>query len=336
MQEMKPLRGERKLSRSFPQQKNSLFWTMVFWWVSACLSTIMVFFVTRCTFTDLIWGTEAHCWNLKCPQVFDKMWFEWQRSFIHAAQLWSRKWSGRQQNTSAWIRHTFCFHFLNLHPLSSFLQKAKIQEISERNVNVFINDRNQFRHLSRETEGIKMDYNRSASSDEVRALRFVTSPSAASSVWFGAKSRAEVSSLHSFSLHILKVTEEKLSFLHRLQEFGSICLKFFCQLNPPQKYHAARGDDFSPLDFTCPTTEFKVFILSSVERSVAVSRVSLLGLINSLWRLNISTSAVTSMWRLKINHWDSGGRTWLHLFVDYCDSWLVSWLIQGQWLESGN
>lgn len=100
--------------------------------------------------------------------------------------------------------------------------------------------------------------------------------------------------------------------------------------------HAARGDDFSPLDFTCPTTEFKVFILSSVERSVAVSRVSLLGLINSLWRLNISTSAVTSMWRLKINHWDSGGRTWLHLFVDYCDSWLVSWLIQGQWLESGN
>lgn len=209
---------------------------MMFWWVSACLSTIMVFFVTRCTFTDLIWGTEAHCWNLKCPQVFDKMWFEWQRSFIHAAQLWSRKWSGRQQNTSAWIRHTFCFHFLILHPLSSFLQKAKIQEISERNVNVFINDRNQFRHLSRETEGIKMDYNRSASSDEARALRFVTSPSAASSVWFGAKSRAEVSSLHSFSLHILKVTEENLSFLHRLQEFGSICLKFFCQLNPPQKW----------------------------------------------------------------------------------------------------
>lgn len=140
MQEMKPLRGERKSSRSFPQQKTIFFWTMVFWWVSACLSTIMVFFVTRCTFTDLIWGTEAHCWNLKCPQVFDKMWFEWQRSFIHAAQLWSRKWSGRQQNTSAWIRHTFCFHFLNLHPLSSFLQKAKIQEISERNVNVFINE----------------------------------------------------------------------------------------------------------------------------------------------------------------------------------------------------
>lgn len=123
----------KKSSRTFPQQKTSVFWTMVFWWVSACLSTIMVFFVTRCIFTDLIWGMEAHCWNLKCPQVFDKMWFEWQRSFIHAAQLWSRERSGRQQNTSAWIRHSFCFHFLILQPLSekkkpSFILSAKSKD----------------------------------------------------------------------------------------------------------------------------------------------------------------------------------------------------------------